>query len=71
MENIRILIDWILFFIQVFIAMIAVGTFSFPLAVFLAILGLPIFLCQIGGIVLSGLFCAAMVEAYVRSASED
>ena len=56
-SNLAILIEWVLFFVAVFIAMVAVGTFALPFAVILFMIGAPVFLAQLGGIVLSGGFC--------------
>ena len=62
--DLQILIEWILFFGGVFMAMIAVGTFALPFAVILLLIGLPPFLCQIGALFLAGGFFWLLIEMY-------
>lgn len=67
-RNLIVLLDWFLTLLAVFIAMIAVGTFAMPFAAILYAIGLPVFLCQIGGIIMSGGFFWLMIEAYISQA---
>jgi len=67
-SNLRILIEWLLFFGAVFLAMVAVATFAGPFMAILYVLGLPVFLAQILALFLSGGFMWLLIEAYAREA---
>lgn len=65
-SNLRILVEWFLFFVAIFLAMIAVATFAGPFMAILYVLGLPVFLAQILALFISGGFLWLLIEAYAR-----